>query len=240
MSEEENVTETENPAEEVKAEAVVEAVETEAKEENKPKKPWYQKRIDRFTAQNQQLSRTNEQLMQRLANKAEDGSATNLNDAELQRIIEQKALEIVETREFNNKCNAVYEDGNEEFDDFQDALKELGEAKMMTKPFLDIVTDLDEGHKILYHLGKNPEEIERIQSLTPTKQALALAKIQAELEKPVEKKKADKKVSSAPEPIKPIESKSGRNDSAYGTKYYEGMPQDEFEAWDDKQSRKRG
>lgn len=235
---EENVTETENPAEVVE-ETVKEEPESGDKPEEKPKRPWYEKRIDRVTKEKHDLVRENakkdEIIANLMAGKSEDGEKTNLSQAEIDALIDKRAKELVNVRAFDEKCNAVYEDGNEEFDDFKDAVANLGKLEMLTAPFLELVTDLDKPHAILHYLGTNPEEADRIQSLPPAKQALALAKLEGKLP---EKKKEEKEISKAPPPIKPIDSSKAKG-ANWGTKYYDGMPQEEFEAWDDKTARKK-
>lgn len=64
----------------------------------------------------------------------------------------------------------------------------------------DTIRDSDLGPDLLYHLGKNPQESARIASLPALHQVKELAKLEVKLaaNPPV------KKVSSAPEPIKPL------------------------------------
>lgn len=238
--EEENVTESENPAEVEEKKEIIE----EGEKAEKPKKPWYEKRFDRFTAQNQQLSRTNAELLEEIANlksgKDEDGSKTKIPQAELDRMVDERAQQLVLQREFNDKCNSIYEDGNEKWGDFDTALKSLGTMGLMTPTFLELVTDLDKSDELLYYLGNNHEEADRIQSLAPAKQALALAKIENSLGK--EKKEEEvkeTKTSKAPPPVKPIETSKAKGNAGWATKYYDGMSQDEFNEWDDKTSKKK-
>lgn len=250
LPDEEIVKESEIPVEEntESDDKKEESGESEGKSDSKPKKTWYEKRIDRFTAQNQSLVRTNEQLLQELTNlksgKTEEGDKSGLSQPEIDRLVETKAQELIAAKEFNDKCNAVYQDGSEEFDDFNDAVKTLGTMGVMTQPFLDLVTDLDASHKVLYHLGTNPQEADRIQSLSPAKQALALAKLDASLAKPkkdekeVKEIKEEKTISKAPPPVKTVDGAKNSSSKGWATKYYEGMPQAEFEEWDDKQSKR--
>lgn len=239
---EEAVTESENPAtEEVKDESKVEETKTESKEEgekaeDKPKLPWEIKRINREVAKRHAAERLNEQLLKKVADLEAGKTSAEIPPEKFEQAVNAE----IENRQFNAKCNSVYEEGTDEFNDFGEAIKTLTTLGMLHRDFLELVTDLDDSHKILYYLGTNPEEADRIQNLTPAKQALALAKLEAG--KPVKKEvvKEEKKISKAPAPIKTVDANSGKNSSAWATKYYEGMPQDEFNEWDDKQSRKRG
>ena len=240
MAEEETVT----PADDTVAKAEGEAAKPDDSADNdngesKPeKKPWWQKRFDRFTAQNQALSRTNEALMAELANlragKTEEGGKSDLSEAEIDRRASAKAREIAQVKEFNKRCDNVYEQGTKEYDDFADVVQNLQRMGMMTPQFLELATELDDSHKVLYYLGKNEEEADRIQSMPSSRQALALAKLEAKLEKP-----AEKKVSKAPPPPKALDGKGG-DGRAYASEYYDGMPQAEYNEWRDKTGRKRG
>ena len=205
--------------------------------EEKPKKPWYEKRFDRFTAQNQALSREKQALLEEnIALKAGKLPEVAIPPEKISELVEKE----IAAREFNAKCNSIYEDGSDKYDDFDRAVKSLGTMGLMTPPFLELVTDLDNGTDILYHLGNNQEEADRISSLPPAKQALALAKLETSLKAPKEKESiVEPKVSKAPPPIETVEKSTAKSGAGYGTKYYEGMSQEEFNAWDDKNSRKR-
>lgn len=246
MNPEETVTEPQNPAEENKDAKPADdnKPDDDNKEEPKDKKPWFQKRFDRFTAQNQALARekdalaqTNEQLLEEMANlragKTEDGRKSDLSEAEIEKRANQKALQIAAKKEFDKKCNVAHDNGIEEFDDFEESIKTLSSMGVMTNDFLDIVTDLDNSHKILHYLGQNPEEADRIQSLSPAKRIAALIKLEGKSDT-----KESKQISKVPPPIKPVEGKK-LNTEGYATKYYEGMSQQEYNDWRDKTGRKK-
>lgn len=244
MNPEETVTEPQNPAEEVVEVGDDKKSDDSSDGDKDPKaKPWFQKRFDRFTAQNQNLARenqnlseTNAQLLEEMANlkagKTEEGGKSTFSDAEIDRRVTAKALEIAAVKEFNDKCNTVHDKGLKEFDDFEDSVKTLTSMGVMTPDFLETVTDLDNSHKILHYLGQNPEEADRIQGLSPTKRALALAKLETKVDE-----RPSKEISKAPAPIKPIKGKTASSEG-YGNKYYDGMPHDEYESWRSKSAKK--
>lgn len=241
-----------NNAENNKADAKPNANENALGAENQPEgeegqgavtkkeQPWYERRIAKLTAKNSaantQLASALEEIANLRAGKNEDGSNTKLSDAEIEAKIEQKAVEISAQREFNRTCNKIYEKGTKEFDDFDDSVKALQSLGIMTPEFLELTNELDDTHKILHYLGQNPEEADKIQSLPATKQAVALAKIEAKLASG--EKSTKKTTSKAPTPITPVKSKSS-DGAGYATRYYDGMPQAEYNEWREKSKSKK-
>lgn len=74
---------------------------------------------------------------------------------------------------------------------------------IVTRAMSEAIISSEDGHLIVYHLAKNPDEAERIASLSPAAQAREIGKIEATLSKP-----APKKPSSAPAPISPVGGKA--------------------------------
>lgn len=77
---------------------------------------------------------------------------------------------------------------------------------------LEYIKESDVGPRILYHLAKNPSELERLQKLSPRKAIADLGKLELKLEKPADKTAAisdaasiARTVSQAPAPITPID-----------------------------------
>lgn len=195
----------------------VERQESKTKEKEGDKKaPWFQTRIDKLTAEKyekerlaQQLKTQNEKLLEQLAvlrngelpqtydKQLETHTGRNFTQAEIDRLAEEKARSITAAEKFNNACNDVYEKGVSEFGtEFKEAVSTLGRVGELSRDFLEIITEIPEGHKILNHLGNDPDEAERILSLSPTKQAIAIAKLEAEVRKP-----ASRPISQVPAPI---------------------------------------
>lgn len=102
-------------------------------------------------------------------------------------LAEGKSLE-----NFDSACNAV----NEEIP-FCDAMGE-------PTPFLKVVMETDAPAKVLHYLGTHLDTAEELAGLSQTQLARRLARIEADLGKPVEVKPT-----SAPAPIEPVRSSGG-------------------------------
>lgn len=105
-------------------------------------------------------------------------------------------------------AQTLFEKGVEDFEDFEEVAgyKDLPVTDAMT----DAIMDMEDGHKVLYHLGSNPEEAQRISKLRPVSQVRELTKLEASLSGPA-KKVAPKKATSATEPIKPVKAGGAPN-----------------------------
>lgn len=123
-------------------------------------------------------------------------------------------------------------------------VKRFNAGKKAYKDWDDVVTDdvqistamqsaikeSDIPADILYYLGENPDEAERILELPAGKQALAIGKIEAKLEKSDSNKSGgdkdgNRQQSRAPDPIKPTSGNGGKL-----KKTYEEMSYGEFAA----------
>lgn len=187
---------------------------SEEKEAKKETPEWAQRKIDKLTAQKYQV-RAEKQLLEReLAElraklNPEQTSEPTLKPEDIDRLAEEKAAKRIAAQQFNEKCNSLVEHGRKEFkDDFEQAIKTLGmmgalfEGNEPTE-FAQLVTECDAPHKVLHYLGTNPEEAERILALPSRSQARAIGLLEARLAQ-----KPEPSVSKAPEPIKPVGSRS--------------------------------
>ena len=77
--------------------------------------------------------------------------------------------------------------------------------------------------ELAYYLGQNREELERINHLEPHRMAYELGKIEARLDAPQRSVKAERKVTSAPRPPKPV-----RGSPAASTSYAEDSSYEDF------------
>lgn len=149
-------------------------------------------------------------------------------DAELEKVIQERAQQLSAQQAYNDGCNKIFEDGVKLYPDFRDVVttinKEIGN---MPVALVEAAMEIGDPHKIIHYLGKNLDEAERIYSLSPHKMGAALAKLATKANAPV------KQLSKAPAPIKPI---SG---SAKNNKTPENMSMDEFVKWQDKVDRER-
>lgn len=111
-----------------------------------------------------------------------------------------------EQRERQTKAESSYSEREEEtrakYDDFEQVA--YNPSLRITTSMKEIILESDIGPELLYHLGSSPREAARIASMTPLQQAREIGRIEANLSvnPPV------KKVSSAPEPIKPVGSRA--------------------------------
>lgn len=134
--------------------------------------------------------------------------------------VERQAREIVAAERFNAKCNEVARLGDEQYPDFGEKLKELGnEATLFNKdgrpePLMEAILDVDDPAALIYHLGANPDVAAEIAELSPRQQVRRLAVIELQLKSaPKEQKPASAPapaVTKAPPPIQPNRSASGQ------------------------------
>ncbi len=132
--------------------------------------------------------------------KGEPKQETSLSEVEIEKRAIVKAAEIAARDKFDTRCNEVANAGEAEFSDFKDALSTLHAVGVSSDiGFLQTVTELPNAHKLLHHLGNNPDEALRIAKLPPVKMALELAKLEGSVTAP-----KPKDISKAPAPIKEV------------------------------------
>jgi hypothetical protein len=124
-------------------------------------------------------------------------------------LAEHKAAVILAQREAHHRRTTIEssyaereEEARSKYDDFEAVA--YNPDLPITDEMAEVIKDSALGPDVAYHLGKNPAEARRIARLSPLAQARELGKIEATLASnpPV------KKVSSAPDPIKPVGSRS--------------------------------
>lgn len=172
--------------------------EVDTAPQEKPKNDWVQRRIDQLTREKYEEKRAREAAETQLREyqqPAEGTQPTTVPD------VYKAAEQIVKQREFDAACNKVFESGTAEFPDFESSLKTFGMLGGATPTFLEAVTAMDEGHKVIHYLGQNPEAAEKLLSLPPMRMAMELTRIEAKLSKAPP-------VSRAPSPITPLGGKS--------------------------------
>lgn len=165
---------------------------------------WVQRRIDELTFQKNEQMRKNADLEAQLRQYQTPQQQTPNSSVDIDEQVTARAAQIVKQQEFDKACNSVFENGSKEFPDFGEALSTFQLLGGAPADFLEVVTSMEEGHKVLHHLGKDPELAEKVLSMSPVKQALELARIESSLSK----KTPSTPVSKAPEPITPIGGKS--------------------------------
>lgn len=197
----ENEEELENEQEEQEEASEEEQEQTEesaSSEEPETKKiPWFQKRLNDITAKNRDILTQNENLKRQLADALE--GKLPATEEEINKRAKAEAARIAQQTDFDRRCNEAADKGSAEFTDFTDAVTNLGAAGAFDSPLIGSVLELDEPHKMLYKLGKDPELAERLMNMTPAKQAIELARMEAAARTP-----KPKQISKAPPPITPV------------------------------------
>ncbi len=94
------------------------------------------------------------------------------------------------------RAKGMFAEGAKAYDDFDEV---AGADFPVTDAMSSAILDSEKPHEVMYHLGQNPEEAERISKLGPVAQIREVTKLEAKLAKPVAKK-----ATSASEPIKPV------------------------------------
>lgn len=89
------------------------------------------------------------------------------------------------------------EDGRGKYSDFDEKVM-LNPDLPITASMVEIIADIEAGADITYYLADHPEEAADIASMSPTRQAIALGRIEATLSAT---KSPAKTVSSAPAPV---------------------------------------
>lgn len=115
---------------------------------------------------------------------------------------EQKKLRELDERRkadetYRETCMRVNGAGINKYEDYEQVVFSLP-GNIMNKQLAEAVFETDRPEDVAYYLGKNRAEAERISRLNPRKQAIALGKLESQLEKP------KKKTTKAPPPINPL------------------------------------
>jgi hypothetical protein len=126
--------------------------------------------------------------------------AERMSPEELQRLVNEQSA----VQQFNEKCNAAVEAGRTAHDDFNKVvLQDLTKLSpiydpraggpIIPQPLVEAALETGEAHEVLYALGKDPANAERIMRLSPIKQAVEIAKFH------------DKLVASRPKPEEEVD-----------------------------------
>ena len=194
-----------------------EGVSTEGEAAKKPAATpkWFTSRIDELTSKWRSEQAETEKLraelkkVQQVTAKIEEGTPkSDLTPEQIEAQVEaralEKAAELADIRAFNAECNKIAEQGREEHEDFDSAIKDLRESVGISRPLIEAAVEVGDAHKILYALSQDKDEADRILKLPAHKQGVALAKFASKIAvKP-------KAASKAPPPIVPKVGATGR------------------------------
>lgn len=127
--------------------------------------------------------------------------------ADVERLANERAQALASRASFDAQCNAAAAEARKQFADFDTVVKQFGQIVDFTDAtevqrydaFLEAALETGEAGKIIYTLGKNLDEAERIMALSPVKRATELARLTlVEPESP----------STLPKPITPVHGKN--------------------------------
>ena len=215
----ENQNEAGNPAPESEVTAAPETVDNPTPEEQEPK-TFTQEELDRIiAAEKAKVERKVKRELAQQAQEAQQRPATpeaprpdqfRTTEEYIEAVAEYKAEQKLAEREAQQQrkqLDSTYaereETARDKYSDFEDVA--YNENLKITPVMAEAIKDSEVGPEIAYHLGKNPKEAERIANLSPLAQVREIGKIEASL---VATPPTGKKVSSAPEPIKPVGARS--------------------------------
>ena len=91
---------------------------------------------------------------------------------------DRKKREAVQER--NLALEEMLERGADEYDDFEDVIRY---SPGYTMNMANMMIEMDEGHKVAYYLGVNPDKASNIAKMSPYRQTIALSKIEKEITK---------------------------------------------------------
>lgn len=186
----------------------------------KPAKPdWREERIGKLT---HDLNEARRQIAAAAAAPAPVQNAGESEAAFQQRVEEAaqaKAIAMAAEQDWNRQCNAVADAGKAEFADFNARLGAI-QASINSQDANEVAQyneiiaaaiETGQAHKILYNLGGDPGEYQRLVKLSPVKRAMELGVMASKLVSSPEP-------SGAPRPITPV--------GSTGT-HYEGIRPDD-------------
>jgi len=185
------------------AEQPTEQVEQTQQQEPQPKS-WTERRIDRLTWEKNEEKRQREAAEARLR-ELQPQAATQPGQALTPDQIRVEAKRLIEQERFDDACNKVFDAGKTDFgNEWDSSLRTFQMLGGASPDFLQAITSMDHGHKVLHALGQDPETAERVLSLPPLRMALELARLEAKVSQSAPKPQ----VSKAPAPITPVGGKS--------------------------------
>lgn len=113
-------------------------------------------------------------------------------EREQQTRVQQETAQQQTIREFQSRADRV----RESHPDFDDVVGNRSLA--ISEAMVEAAYGSEKGPELLYHLGQNPKEAERIYNLPPYQAAMEMGRLEAALSRP------SRKNPSAPDPIRPI------------------------------------
>ena len=193
------------------AEQKAEEPASEDKSEKSEKKPpWFVERLARQREELAQVRQEKQEYLQRLQAYEQQQQQQQRQDpdhqqqqrmpsqAELQQYVRAEAARMAEQREMQLKLSSFDNAGRSAYPDFVDRCNTLASLGAAENPvFMQAVTAMEDGHKVVAQLAENPQKAIEILSLPPISMAVALARFAHQAPRPPP-------VSKAPSPVRPI------------------------------------
>ncbi|UZJ42202.1 hypothetical protein OO006_04300 [Prosthecochloris sp. SCSIO W1101] len=112
-----------------------------------------------------------------------------------------------EVKEAVASIKDTFDDSREKHDDFDKVLTAVAQngSLVVSAEMTVAISESEDPGELIYLLAKNPEESQRIAGLPKTRQIKELVKLEASMQAPP---RPEKKISGAPEPIKPLDGTS--------------------------------
>lgn len=122
------------------------------------------------------------------------GEAPNIDE-----LVTKRATELAQQQQMAERGKSVSKVGTDEYPDFMSAVTTL-DALGISGDQVNSLLGMEDAHKVIYSLGKNPEEALRILALPPLQQGRELERMALKAGQP-----APRAVSKAPAPITPVD-----------------------------------
>jgi hypothetical protein len=162
--------------------------------------------------------------LDRLRAITQDQTPREMTPADIDRLANERAQQIVHQRELEARVTAWDAAGQKEFPDFRERCAIVADlVDDRRQDIVEIVTSMDDGHRVVAYLADHPDETLKLAKLPPVQLAVALAKLNAA--------PMPKPVSSAPPPIRPVQA------SATVELTPENMSEDQFQKWWNKRTK---
>jgi hypothetical protein len=169
------------------------------KEPEKPEKNRVQKRIDEYAKKTHDALREAEYWKQKAL--SSEGTKRELAEHEAEKADAKVASVSAES------WQAKIEAAREVFSDYDEV---VSKSTAHVEPHVaKAVLESDIGPQIFRHLAKNPEVLEKLNGMTERAGLKELGRLEDLLQKPEKETTPVKKVSTAPEPVKPVGSNRG-------------------------------
>lgn len=189
-------------------------------------------------AENERLRELAERVASQQSTTTED-TTTRAASAQTTEQIQREAERIANARfaqdTYNRDCNDAFNKGKKSYGDkWEPALKTLGQFPEIanSQEVMQQILRTDDPAKVLYELGNNPEETQRILELPESRRQTELIKIAIK-----EEKVQQSKPSNAPPPVETLNGRGGpaKSDDLYDDK----MSDEDFYAIRAKQKKER-